>query len=147
MKKWSEIKDEFELDGTLRDIIAENTNPEIWNIFIKKLQKSSYRLEFTHGDSTKNIPESYEQIKKLQNTDPTTLFIWLNETIQANCHFFIDSEIEIDVSPHDITNEQNFLTLAAFLKWLSKAVCTRVSLTHEASPDLEILSFDNGVSA
>jgi len=120
---------------------------QIWNIFIKKIQKSSYRLEFTHGDNTKNIPESYEQIKKLQNTDPTTLFIWLNETIQANCHFFIDSEIEIDVSPHDITNEHNFLALAAFLKWLSKELCTRVCLTHEASPDLEILCFNNGISA
>jgi len=102
MKAWNEVKEEFEAYGSPRDIYVEDIEPAVWETFINSIKSSSYRMEFTHGDASFEIPSSLAEIKKLQETDPTTLFVWLNEIIQINCHFFVETEIELDVSPNEI---------------------------------------------
>lgn len=142
MKAWNELKDEFEADGSLLDIFVENIDPVLWEAFLVNIKSSNYRLEFTHGEEPLDLPNSLAEIKELQKTNPTTLFIWLNEKIQINCHFFIDTEIELDVLPHDISNESEYYILTTFLKWLSGALSKRVIVTHEGIQNQVILSVD-----
>ena len=139
MKNWNSIKNEFDSDGSLRDIYVYDASPSLWNELITKISNSKYKLEFTHGDQPLELPTTYAEIKLLQEDEPTTLFIWLADEIQANCHFFIDDEIEIDISPYDINSENDYLKVVDFLKWLSKSLTCNVALTHEGSPEMEIL--------
>ena len=140
MKSWCDIKAEFDTDGSLRDIYIENISPEIWEGFINNVKASEYRFEFSHGGEVIGLPSNLYQIKLLQETEPTTLRIWLNEEIQINCHFFEGSEIELDVSPKDITGEPEYQLLTSFLFWLHKTLNQRVILTHENAQDQVILS-------
>ncbi len=140
MKAWSKIKEEFEADGSLRDIYVEEIDPARWEIFINGVKSSNYRREFTHGDTSLNIPNSLAEIKRLQETDPTTLSIWLDDKIQVNCHFFIETEIELDISSGDIIGESEYQILIGFLKWLASILKERVILTHENTQDQVILS-------
>ena len=142
MKAWSEIKEEFEADGSLRDIYVEDIDSAVWEIFIGSIKSSKYKLEFTHGDASLEIPTSLAEVKRLQETDPTTLFVWLNEKIQVNCHFFIETEIELDVSPNDIISEPEYKVLIGFLEWLARTLKERVILTHEGMQNHVILSVD-----
>ena len=119
MKQWSEIQSEFKTDGFLRDIYAENINQSIWEKFIVGVKGSGWHFEFSHGNKDRDLPDDLYTIKKLQETDPTTLKLWIDENVQLNCYFFIETEIELDVSPNEIQTEAAYSQLVGFLKWLS----------------------------
>ena len=140
MKEWSSIKEEFGADGSLRDIYVEEIDPALWEIFIEGVKSSVYRHEFTHGGVLIDFPNDLTEVKRLQETNPTTLAIWLGNKIQVNCHFFVETEIELDISPCDIVGEHEYQVLVVFLEWISKILKNRVILTHENTQDQVILS-------
>ena len=140
MYQWDEIKIEFEAEGSLRDIYVENIEVFEWDNFLDFLRASKYKLEFTHGEQSIEMPANFSLIRVLQETDPTTLFIWLNDDIQLNCHFFISNEIELDLSPYDFNGESEFLTLIEFLESLAAALKKKIILTHEGMQEQIILS-------
>lgn len=131
MKEWSDVKKDFEPEGSLRDIYIEDINESVWNLFLSNLPDSEYELRFTHGQNVVALPESFAEIKQLQKTEPTTLGIAIENGIWINCHFFIDSEIELDLSPNDIDTESKFKNLVGFLRWLHLGLQKPVKLTHE----------------
>ncbi|WP_288130749.1 protein export chaperone SecB [Microbulbifer sp.] len=140
MKQWSEIKPEFGVDGSLRDIYIENVDASVWGVFIDGVKQSSYKFDFTHGDIERDLPGSLNQIKVLQETNPTTLHLWLSDSIQINCHFFIESEIELDLSPSEIQSASSYSKLIDFLEWLASITERAVKLTHEGAQEQVILS-------
>ena len=139
MHQWNEIKSQFECDGSLRDIYIFRTRVSTWNKFLSEIRLSDYSIEFKHGGKLIDLPENIESIKQLQESDPTTLSIFVNE-IRVNCHFFITSEIEMDISPTEINSDLSFNSLIEFLKWLSNVANSNVVLTHENSQDDVILT-------
>ncbi|MEE4244829.1 MAG: hypothetical protein V2I33_05435 [Kangiellaceae bacterium] len=140
MKQWSDIRHEFETDGSLRDIYVEDINSSVWNEFIREVKRSGYKFEFSHGDAVKELPCDLNAIKSMQQTDPTTLYIWIADNIQLNCHFFVETEIELDVSPHDIQTESAYTQLVSFLEWLATVTKGEVKLTHEGMQEQVVLS-------
>ncbi|MGS0535829.1 hypothetical protein [Pseudoalteromonas sp. SaAl2] len=138
MYQWNKLKSEFENDGSLRDIYALDTNADSWSLFLDNLRLSNYKFEFKHGDEVLNLPSNYTSIRKLQEVNPTTLTIWLSE-IRVNCHFFVESEIEMDISPAEINSKENFKELMAFITWFSYSLQVDVVLTHENAKDFEII--------
>ncbi|GAA4501431.1 hypothetical protein [Pseudaeromonas paramecii] len=139
MKEWCDVKKDFEPEGSLRDIYIEDINESVWNLFLSDLLDSGYKICFTHGQQVVALPESFAEIKKLQETEPTTLGIAIENGIWINCHFFIESEIELDLSPKDIDTESKFKNLVGFLHWLHLALRKPVKLTHENSQTEVIL--------
>ena len=131
MINWNQIKIHFQNDGSLRDIIINNSNVIKWNIFLEKINSSGYDLEFHHDNRIIDTPSKLSDIKELQLSNPTTLKISINKSITINCHFSIDSEIEFDLSPREINSENDYLTLFRFLEWLKETLTSRVSLTEE----------------
>ncbi|NRA18568.1 MAG: protein export chaperone SecB [Oceanospirillaceae bacterium] len=131
MKEWNEVKQDFVPEGSLRDIYVEDVDVFVWNLFINSLFISGYQLSFKHGQKVMVLPECFNEIKKLQETEPTTLGIVIENGILINCHFFINSEIELDVSPGDIDSEINYRSLINFLHWLHSSLKKSVKLTHE----------------
>ncbi|PAJ71734.1 hypothetical protein CJF42_25110 [Pseudoalteromonas sp. NBT06-2] len=140
MKRWNDIKAEFDIDGSLRDIYVENISEELWNKFIDAIKSSDFRYDFTHSDALISLPGNFQDIKALQEDNPTTLVIWLNDKISVFCHFFIISEIELDISPEHINDEMDYQTLLSFMTWLASLLGQIVSLTHENAQDMEILN-------
>jgi hypothetical protein len=143
MKSYSSVKSEFEVDGSLRDIYIFDTNKDVWNNLIQSINKSSYKHEFCHGEKELPLPKEFDGIKKLQETDSTILKIFINNKIQVNCHFFTESEIEMDIAPNEITDEEKYNMLIMFLKWLSDSLNKPTVLTHENAPELVILTIES----
>ena len=98
-----------------------------------------------HGNSERALPDNFYKIKELQQTNPTTLCIWLDNNIQVNCHFFMETEIELDISPREIKSSSEYTTLTSFMKWLSSTLRKPAILTHEGSQDQVILSVSESV--
>lgn len=63
--------------------------------------------------------------------------------MQLNFHFFVDTEIELDVSPYDLHNEMQFNDFLNFLKWLAKSLEREVFVKHEGAPSQKILSVNS----
>ena len=140
MSRYIDIKSEFEDTSSLRDIYIFNTDEKIWNKVINEINKSSYISEFWHGDNKTALPTTFSEIKELQESDPTILKIFLNNVVQVNCYFFVEDEIEMDITPKEITDEAKYNNLVSFLSWLSGVTNSSVSLTHEDSQEQVILS-------
>jgi len=143
MKTYSSVISEFEVDGSLRDIYIFDTNKDVWNNLIQFINKLSYKHEFRHGEKEISLPNEFDDIKKLQETDSTILKIFINNIIQVNCHFFTESEIEMDITPNEITDEEKYNMLIMFLKWLSDSLNKPTVLTHENAPELVILTIES----
>jgi hypothetical protein len=140
MKQWNDIKSEFEPDGSLRDILIQNIEPTLWDTFIAEVKRSKYKLEFSHGDIMQQLPNNLATIKSMQEINSTTLHIWVGDNIKVSCHFFIETEIELDVSPYDIQAECSYIHLIGFLEWLATMLKSEVKLTHEGMQEQVILS-------
>ncbi len=139
MERWGDIKSEFDVDGSLRDIYVENTTENQWNHFINEISSSNFQITFTHGGVTKKLPNNFQDIKKLQEENPTTLAILLDNNILVHCHFFIISEIELDITPEHINDENGYNAMLSFINWLSSILDHIVILTHENAKDMVIL--------
>jgi hypothetical protein len=94
MTDWRSIQQGFEPDGALRDVYIAPASAALWNEFIEWVSCADYRSEFWHGQQKKALPREFREIKQLQQTDPTTLKLYLSAGVQINCHFFTDEEIE-----------------------------------------------------
>ncbi|ABD79728.1 hypothetical protein [Saccharophagus degradans] len=115
MKEWRDVKKELEPEGSLRDIYIEDIDESVWDLFLHNIRGSVYELKFTHGQNLVSLPENFNEIRHLQESDPTTLGIVLENGICINCHFFVESEIELDLSPREIDSESKFKSLVSFL--------------------------------
>ena len=146
MLAWSEVKKEFETDGSLRDIYVSEANEDIWDKLIHSLSTSEYRCELYHANKTIEFPIKFSELKRLQQHDSTILHVWIRGIIQLNCHFFTESEIEFDMSPYDVQSEEAYQSLCSFMFWLSRSLAKPVQLTHESSPEMAIIEVgSNGV--
>ncbi|WP_242615022.1 hypothetical protein [Vibrio vulnificus] len=141
MYQWTEFKEEFEADGSLRDVYIEDIDLAKWDQFLDFIKLSKYEVAFRHGGNLQTLPDTFSSIKNLQDTEPTTLSINLNANFCLNCHFFMETEIELDLSPRDVNSEADFEVLLEFLEKLSSSLACRVTLTPEDTPKQVILSY------
>ena len=139
MKDWNSVKNEFEADGSLRDLLVLDTSEDIWNSLISAVSNSPYSSSFRHSDNIVQLPQTFAEIKTLQESEPTILSIDIGNRITLNCHFFVSVEIELDLDPKEMNNENDYLCLMGFLSWLHAITKLSVIVTHEGSPEMEIL--------
>ena len=109
---FQELKDKiYYSDGSLRDIYVLQTNMEDnkkWVDFVNE----HYIVKWFNG---------------LTQTDETKI----DFKIQINNHFFIDTEIENDISPKEINSLQDHERVIGYMISLSKALDKQIILTPE----------------
>jgi hypothetical protein len=62
--------------------------------------------------------------------------------VRLNCHFFIDSEIEIDIDPSEVETATDHDGVLKFLESLGRALGKPAILTPENEIQTPIISFD-----
>ena len=142
IKNWESVRQEFTVDGSLRDIYIQDIDIPVWNNFILMISTSKYRFEFWHGSLKRNLPSKFCKIKELQQVDPTSLHLFIENNIQLNCHFFFEHEIELDISAYDIQSLQDYEILINFLIWISDTLGKNVILTQENTSNEVILEVE-----
>ena len=138
MTDWRSIQQGFDPDGALRDVYIAPASAALWNEFIEWVSCAGYSSEFWHGQQKKALPREFREIKQLQQTDPTTLKLFLSAGVQINCHFFIDEEIELDIDPREIQDQEAFESLLKFLRAIATALKRNARVTYENSPENEL---------
>ncbi len=131
---WTDLKKNiYYLDGSLRDIYVLNTDlqdNEKWCEFVSE----NYMVQWFNG--IKQINETkidFEVVKGyLDGTHDfcSSVSIYFDK-IQINNHFFINNEIENDISPKEIDNIETHEKVIKYLKAISLLLDKPIILTPE----------------
>ncbi len=135
---WKSIEEYFKPDGALRDIYIYDANIELWNFFLNFVT-SNFSFIFQYQDVERKTLLSYEEIKKFQNDNPIVLKILLDK-ISINCHFFCEDEIELDIDPKEI-DENNYNSLILFIENIGFNLNRNVIITDENSKESIFLTY------
>jgi len=142
---WSDMRDVFEVDGSLRDIVVTGTHLDDWERaydFVRKLvADGKARLE----TDPHPLP-ALSQIFALRAERSVVLSMHLG-SVRVNCFFFDEEEIEFDVDPRDVPAENEARVVTSFMEGLAHATERQVRLTGEGAHDRPWLWFEPSQNA
>lgn len=132
---------EFEWDGTWRDIVMRDWSLAQWDEFIRWISGAGRPFEFRIDGHIAALPAHAAEIFKIGERASPLLRVTIGPGV-ANCHFFDDSDFELDIDPRDHQSPETMRPLLEFVADLARAIRRSVLITHENSPDLVIAEFD-----
>ena len=125
----------FVRDGSHRDLYVRSTSLNDWHDFLKFLNSTGYRLSLQTDGTPTRVPSD---VTPLFSADtPRLLQIYLGG-ITLNCHFFLEDEIELDLDPEELTDDDDDSkadAILAFMVELGEALRKPVLMTAENAPD------------
>lgn len=146
MKNLKSLLEFFNPDGSYRDIYVLNTNINDWRILLRRLIDIFEHRFFIEGDEQSEIKFDIEDIFKLRNEKSIQLGILVNGK-QLNTYFFDTEQIEFDISPSEIKDEQDIKDIIEFMEIINTATRKNVCLTPENSPETIVLRIDDNGKA
>ena len=127
----------WNVDGSLRDVYILRTTSQSWEQFL------AYATRFTctyfFDGQACQLPSIIEIFSKRGRSH--ILSIKVGE-VTLTCHFFVVSEIELDINPKDILGQDEHLQVLHFIAGLASAVGKPALLTPENSEQAPFLSYD-----
>ncbi|RYY00924.1 MAG: hypothetical protein EOO53_20610 [Gammaproteobacteria bacterium] len=103
--EWSQVKRDFSPDGSLRDIYFFNTDLAIWQKFLDSVKASGFNHKMYRNGEYCTLSLDIGKLFLERENSSLMLEIEKNGVI-FNCHFFVEEEIELDISPKEITNQE-----------------------------------------
>ena len=139
--QWKQCKKVFDFDGSWRDIYVLNANRNDWNKLLKSLLNSTYETIFwIDGEVTKPI-KTIQEALGIRNYASPLMHINASK-LHIACHFFTDEEIEFDIDPREVNNQQNINEVIRFMFFLGNLLQKKVILTPENISSLIMIEFN-----
>lgn len=127
----------WECDGSLRDIYVQHTEAVHWDRFDRLLGRYEYR--YTFDGVAAPFPGSRSA---LANRDGShVLSILLRGPVVVCCHFFIPGQIELDLSPKDVTGPLAHDQVLSFVENLAQALELPADITPENAERSPFLTY------
>jgi hypothetical protein len=140
---WQKYEPEFQRDGSLRDVYIMDTDMKDWQSFIDLVQELNIMTEFSRGPAVEEIPSCIKGAFSGQYDETCSLSIFL-DNILLRTHFFVESEIELDLDPRDFRSQEDLDKLVAFMGKIAQRVGKPVLLTPENCPESPIFVVQPG---
>lgn len=136
------MEDIIYIDGSWRDIYIENTDLSDWNRFLDYLRINNTETTF-HKDSEIIGNQGYraDAIFRMKEDSCVCLCIKCSTT-KINCHFFDESEIELDLDPNDIQDIGEFNKVMNFIEDLCQYIGKPAILTPENTKSCVLIAFE-----
>lgn len=136
--KFDEVAGLWERDGSLRDIYVQNTDAVHWRRFDQLL--SHYECSYTFDGLVAPFPGSHSALENREGSH--VLSIFLNGPVQICCHFFIAEQLELDISPMEITRSTEHEEVLSFVENLVAALELPADITPENSEQTPFLTYE-----
>ncbi len=138
--KWESYKHEFEFDGSWLDIYVLNVEVADWRLTVDMLESKEYQHQLYINGEKSSFPLSAEDI--IDKRDDIWAYASFKvNSIQLNCHFFDETQIEFDLDPRDVKSELEAQHIFSFMRRLGQLLNREVILTPENSPQIPIFKF------
>ena len=126
-------------DGSLRDLYVLHTSESNWDAFLDFA--AQFLCTYSYNGEARSRPTIGQLLK---DRDGSHLMSIVLGAATATCHFFVESEIELDIDPKEIEGPSEHDQVLRFMEGLATAVGKPVLLTPENGPDIPYLSCEPG---
>jgi len=145
---WSQAVEDFAPDGSLRDIYVRNVSAHDWESVYRWLI-GTYPNVFTRDGIQIDPPTSVEFIWQDRMVAYNCLTLDVGG-LSVNCYFFQSDDLELDLRPEEVVNEERFSALTGLMEGLGRLVDKNVVLTYQNGKDdavfLEFRPEDGGLT-
>lgn len=132
-----EVAGLWECDGSLRDIYVQDTEAVHWNRFDQLL--SQYECLYTFDGVVAPFPGSHIALGNREGSH--LLSILLGGPVEICCHFFIAEQLELDISPKEITSQLAHEEVLSFVENLADALELSADITPENAEQMPFLTY------
>jgi hypothetical protein len=134
---WSDVRFEFEPDGSWRDVYVFETTRGEWQALLDWVLTIDPSPRFTVDSEPAPLPPSVDwMFEHREEIAPSLHFV--HRGVDYGLHFFQDDEIELDIDPREI-RERNWSDFIATLSDVSRLLKRDVLVTPENLPQVAIL--------
>lgn len=114
-RQFQEIIGDLASDGSLRDFYILGTRASHWNRFLASIRPRIGEDGFRVDGQVAALPTEFEDVYALRSTASPCLSIPVGRGSLC-CHFFSDSEIELDFVPGVYLTPERWAALCSFLQ-------------------------------
>ena len=139
--KFAEAKEHLYQDGSLRDVYVLAATDRELGAFLDYVRPMIGDCDFQLDGEPSPLPETYREAMMRGREAAATLSIPVGDAV-VNCHFFDDSELELDFRPNDYHTEESWDTLSSFLQGLADAMQREVIVTAENTQELVHIRYE-----
>lgn len=125
--KFHDVTGLWKRDGSLRDIYVQNTEAVHWDRFDRLL--SQYECSYAFDGVAVPFPGSHSVLGNREGSH--MLSILLDGPVAICCHFFIAEQLELDISPREVTGPLEHSEVLSFVENLSEALDLPADITPE----------------
>jgi hypothetical protein len=140
LRHFQELAADLASDGALRDFYILDVDVVHWNRLLQFVRPRLHKDCFRIDDRIEPLPPTFESIYAMRSTASPCLSIPIGESFLV-CHFFSDSEIELDFRPEDYRSPQRWTSLCDFLQALVDQIGLPGIVTFENFQDEVIETF------
>lgn len=134
---YGEPRDLWGRDGSLRDVYIFDTTAADWIVLCDLAREYGHR--YTYDGSEKPLPEVHGIF---ENRNGSHLLQITVGRLVACCHFFVSTEIELDLDPREVNGPRDHAEVLLFLERLSDRTSKAVFVTAENAEDIPYLQYD-----
>jgi len=127
----------WERDGSLRDIYVQDTEAVHWDRFDQLL--SRYKCSYIFDGVAAPFPGSHSALGNREGLH--ALSILLDGPVEICCHFFIVHQLELDISPKEITGPRAHDEVLSFVENLAEALELSADITPENAEQMPFLTY------
>jgi len=132
-----EVAGLWERDGSLRDIYVQDTEAVHWDRFDQLL--SRYKCSYIFDGVAAPFPGSHSALGNREGLHG--LSILLDGPVEICCHFFIVHQLELDISPKEITGPRAYDEVLSFVENLAEALELSADITPENAEQMPFLTY------
>jgi hypothetical protein len=141
---WQQLRNNiYYLDGSLRDIYVHETTKDDWikwADFVNQNYKVSFNPVGTNIVEDKiDINKAFENCFNSEDGECSIATVFIDD-ILVQIYFFLEEEIENDITPVEINSVDDHNKLVNYLTGVSKALNKKVILIPESGPEEELIS-------
>mgnify|MGYP003576451900 CR=1 FL=1 len=133
-----QISDLWQVDGSLRDVYAKQMTMDRWEAFLSLALRVEYR--YTSDGEPATAPDARTIFGDRNHSHLLTLLI---AGAQINCHFFTESELELDIDPGEVLAANAHAAVLRFLETVGAAIQLPLSITPENFQSSPYLSYES----
>jgi hypothetical protein len=124
-------------DGSLRDVYIQNIDASDWYKFIAVLEEYPFKYSFDGIELP--LPNISDILADRSGSHLLSISVG---SVSVNCHFFLKSEIELDISPREIEGQLQHDAVIVFVEHLSNSLQRPALLTPENGDVCPFLTYD-----
>ena len=126
--KFDTINALWSSDGSLRDLYVESMELRHWRLF--DIFVNQYKPEYSFNNNSEVFPGSEAAFANREGHHVLSLMLG---SVSINCHFFVPEQLELDISPREISGPIEHEAVLDFVEQLSETLELPVDLTPENS--------------